>query len=394
MLSRVRRYVPEPGLQAYRATRRAWYRLQEHVVDQDLPRPPRPAVDASAPARLLIGPANFAGQGWAWARAAEQFLTGVDATNMAVERDRLVFPADYVVPAVVYRSLRWADEQRAVLRDTYTHVLLEAMRPVLGNRYGEDCRRDLVTLRKDGLSVGLVAHGSDIRLGSLHAELYPYSPWKDSGWELGRRLQAQAERLSRLMADDPGPAFVSTPDLLDFCPRATWLPVVVDGTDWTSDRPLLEARRPVVLHVPSNPELKGSRHIDAQMQPLHDRGLIEYRRTEGVPPQQMPGLVADSDIVIDQVALGLYSAMAVQAMYAGRVAVAHVHERVRARVGRELPIVEATPDDLTDVVERLVAERDEAREVAARGTVYAREVHDGRRSAAALTTFLGASLKP
>jgi hypothetical protein len=267
------------------------------------------------------------------------------------------------------------------------------MRPVVGNRYGEDCAKELAPLRAHGLQVGLVAHGSDIRLGSLHAELYPYSPWKDESWDYGRRLQAQAERLGKIINEDTGPAFVSTPDLLDFCPRATWLPVVVDSGPWVSDRPVLEARRPVVLHVPSNPHLKGSPFIDPQMQALHDRGLIEYRRTEGVPPEQVPALVADADIVIDQLVLGLYSAMAVQAMFAGRVTIAHVHERVRARVGRELPIVEATPDDLTAVVERLVAEREPARALAERGRDFAHDMHDGRASAAVLATFLGRPLR-
>lgn len=387
------RVLPEPALNGLRRVRRRYWKTATRIVPPAVEAPPRPPVRRTAAARVLIGPANFAGQAWAWGKAVERYLDDVDATVMTVKRGGLEFPSDYSLPIPLYRSDPWQREQEAWLAKSFTHVLIDAMRPVMGNRYGEDCAKELAPLRAAGLKVGLIAHGSDIRLGSLHAELYPYSPWRDDSWDYGKRLQAQAERLGAIMNEDDGAAFVSTPDLLDFAPRATWLPVVVESGPWHSDQPLLERARPVVLHVPSNPHLKGSHLIDPQMQALHDKGLIEYRRTEGVPPEDMPALVADADVVIDQVVLGLYSAMAVQGMFAGRVVLAHVHERVRSRIGRDLPIVEATPDDLTQVVERVVAERDESRALALRGTAYAHEMHDGRASAQVLSGFLGRPLR-
>lgn len=386
------RLLPESVLQGLRRARRTFWKARTRLVPPSDPAPPRPVV-RDEPVRALIGPANFAGQAWAWAKAVEQHLDGVATAVMTVQRGGLSFPSDYSLPIPVYRSDPWQRQQEAWIKDTFTHVLIDAMRPVMGNRYGEDCAKELAPLRAAGLQVGLIAHGSDIRLGSLHAELYPYSPWKDDSWDYGKRLQAQAERLGAIMNDDDGPAFVSTPDLLDFAPRASWLPVVVESGPWRSDVPLLERARPVVLHVPSNPHLKGSHLIDPLMQRLHDNGLIEYRRTEGIAPEQMPALVADADIVIDQLVLGLYSAMAVQGMFAGRLVIAHVHDRVRQRVGRPLPIVEATPDDLLEVVERIVAERDAHREIALEGTAFAHAMHDGRESARVLSGFLGRPLR-
>jgi hypothetical protein len=72
--------------------------------------------------------------------------------------------------------------------------------------------------------------------------------------------------------------------------------------------------------------------------------------------------------------------------------VSFVGDTVRARAleatGLELPIVEATPGTLVEVVEELLDDRDAARDVAAAGPSYVRENHDGRRSAAALAPFL------
>jgi hypothetical protein len=343
--------------------------------------------------RALVGPANFAGQAWAWARAAEQHLDGVDATVMTVARGPLQFDSDYAVPLAAYRSPRWQREQEQWVSGNFTHVLIDALRPLFGSRYGTTAAGDMAVLRRCGLQVGLIAHGTDIRVGSKHRELYEFSPWKDETWAHGKRLETSAVRLNVLMNSYEGPTFVSTPDLLDFAPRATWLPVVVDPQRWASSLPVLERTRPVVLHVPTNARLKGSQFIDPQMQALHDKGAIEYRRLEGVSPDAMPALVADADIVIDQLVLGLYSVMAVQGMCAGRVVVAHVADRVRERIGRDLPIAEATPETLTTVIERLISERDEARSFAIRGTSFAHDVHDGRRSAGVLAPFFDRPLR-
>lgn len=387
----VREHLPQPVVGALRSARRGWWRVSTRFRGTPADEPARPPV-ADTPVRLLVGPANFAGQAWAWGRAAEQHLDGVGATVMAVRRGTLDFEADYSVPLPVYRSYPWSLAQRRWITSSFTHVLIDAMRPLMGPLYGDDCRREIDMLRSAGLRVGLIAHGSDIRVPAQHRALYPRSPF-DPDHPTTRALQAQSERLSAVMLDFDGPTFVSTPDLLDFAPRAQWLPVVVDGARWVTDEPVLERARPVVVHVPSNPFLKGSHLVDAQLQQMSDSGRIEYRRLEGVPPERMPALVREADVVLDQFVLGLYSVMAVEGMFAGRVVVAHVAQRVRDRVPGELPVVEAEPEDVVAVLEQILADREAFRLVADAGRQYAQRVHDGTRSAEVLSGFLGRPLR-
>lgn len=391
MRRRLRQHLPQSAVSVLRAARRAWWRVSTRVRVRPAGEPARPDIP-DTPVRLLVGPANFAGQAWAWARSAEQHLDGVGATVMAVRRGILDFDADYAVPLQVYRSYPWSIAQRRWLTSSFSHVLIDSMRPLMGPLYGEDCRREIEVLRAAAVQVGLIAHGSDIRVPSQHRALYPGSPF-DPDHPTTRALQAQSERLSAVMLEFDGPTFVSTPDLIDFAPRATWLPVVVDGPRWAGGRVVLERPRPVVVHVPSNPFLKGSHLVDAQLQEMSDRGRIQYRRLEGVPPKLMPDLVRDADVVLDQFVLGLYSVMAVQGMFAGRVVVAHVADRVRDRVPGELPVVEAGPDDVVAVLEQILDAREAYREVAAAGQRYAVRVHDGTASAAVLAGFLGRPLR-
>ena len=161
---------------------------------------------------------------------------------------------------------------------------------------------------------------------------------------------------------------------------------------WANGTRPMQRERPVVVHAPTSSRLKGSELIEPIVRDLHDRGVIEYRRIEGVPSAEMPALFRDADIVLDQFRLGDYGVAACEALAAGRIVVGHVHESVRATVEREtgsvLPIVESDAASLTRVLGELISHRDHARELAARGPAFVREVHDGRRSAEVMKLFL------
>ncbi|HYU85714.1 MAG TPA: hypothetical protein VEK80_13020, partial [Kribbellaceae bacterium] len=357
-----------------------------------MPRLPDFPSVTDSPIRLLIGPTNSAGQGLAWARSA-QSLPDVTGTAFALRRGgRYGFADDYGVPIEIFGHPRWQRAQRRYVLTAYTHVLVESMRPLLGSGRASDASADIERMAGAGLRVGLVFHGSDIRLPSRHAERERWSPFHRAD-DLTERLERQARRFSAAVQAHPGPVFVSTPDLLLDVPAAQWLPVTIDPARWQlAAVPVMERRRPVVVHAPSNPLLKGSAVIETAMSDLAARGVVEYRRIDGVPHDRMPWVIGDADVVIDQLLMGLYGVAACEAMAAGRVVVSYVGDtvrsQVRTRTGLEVPIVEADPETLPDVVASLVADRDGSAERALEGIRFVDTVHDGRRSTEALRVWL------
>lgn len=348
---------------------------------------------APARTRLIVGPANMAGQGWAWASAVERFRSGVSAEVVALHRDGpLRFPADRYLTSGGWESV---DLHLALRRHVLgaTHALLESGLPLTGKaaRSGR-FSGDAGTLTAAGVAVGLLFHGSDVRNPRRHRELYPESPFADPNSQVSQDLQPRYDARMADVGDWTGPVFVSTPDLLDFVldrwPHALWLPVVVDLDAWRPGAEPLRRAKPVVLHVPSRGTLKSSPVVDAVVGDLAARGLVEYRRAEGVPPADMPALVADADIVIDQLAIGNVGVLAAQAMATGRLVVGHAAGAVRERFAGGVPQWEATPRTLRASLEEILDDRDRARELAAGGPEFARRQHDGRRSAAALAPFL------
>jgi glycosyltransferase involved in cell wall biosynthesis len=344
--------------------------------------------------RVFIGPANSAGQGYAWARAISRHCPDATAANFTFQRGRLDFPADHLVSAEQFRhDAAWAEEFRAHVANTYTHAILESNRPVFGARQ-RDARADIGYLGDAGLGVALMAHGSDVRIPSVFSDRERWSPFPNLDPSYVANLERKARDTVELFTTYSGPVFVSTLSLLSFVPNGSWCPVVVDPDSWATPHPALAGcGRPVVVHAPSNPVLKGSELLDRLLAELVRDGVIEYRRYSDVPPSQMPALYREADIVVDQVSgIADYGVAACEAMAAGRIVVSHVatdvREHVRQRTGLELPIIEATPENVCETIIGIVDDHHPANLVASLGPAFVRQVHDGRLSAETLASFV------
>lgn len=344
---------------------------------------------------MLIAPANYGAQGYRWARAAET-LEGVSAANLCFKSDdaKVVAPADFSVRKNVGKSSHlWARRQRKSIQENVTHMLVEAELPVLGALYGADLVEEVRDLQASGVKVAAVSHGTDVRLPSLHAALEPRSPYL-SDPELAARLEKAAAHNHATLDALQVPEFVSTPDLLEFRPNATWLPVVVDPAGWEGIPPTNLSREKLrVMHFPgSQPVFKGSKAIRAAMRRLETEGLIDYVEPKSVPFEKMADIIGDADVVINQVDMGLYAAVGVEAMLAGRLVVSQVWDSVRQHVeqatGRKVPIVEADAETLYQVVKDICLNRDSYRHLPQEGRDFAKAVHSPEHAAAVLQEFL------
>lgn len=357
----------------------------------DIPGPVEPPAGLR---RLYIAPVNFAGQGYRWARAAE-LLPGVGAVNMQYRNPTgdFGFAADYALPTAVFlRSRRWQKAQFEAVAEGFTHVLIEAVRPIFGELFDGDVRREVEALRGAGVEVGLIAHGTDVRVPSEHRADNPYSPFHGDEWDQTPALERSAQLKSDLARALALPTFYSTATLARHLPPATWLPVVIDPGAWQHDEPVLARRVPVVVHAPSSGIVKGTASIREAAERLAAEGLIEYHEAHGIPASEMPELYRSADIVVDALRMGNYGVAAVEAMAAGRVVITHLTELARqeaADAAATPPCVLADPDTIEQVLRDICADPEPYRMLAARGPEFARRVHDGRRSALAFAGFLG-----
>jgi hypothetical protein len=354
---------------------------------------PAPAdADTSKPVRLFIAPANYAGQGFRWARAAEE-NPNVSARNMVyAEINPFGYDVDFPVRwRTVTHSRAWQRAQLNALSTTFTHVLIEAEFPPLGGMFGENVIKQVESLRSSGTQIAMVCHGSDIRLPSRHKQLEKWSPFVNDDWVPVEKLEKVILNNQKMLDQIAAPTFVSTPGLLLDVPYAHLLPVVISPEKWATTNPVLHRARLRVVHIPSNPLVKGTAEISGHLQELHDEGIIEYLQVSGVAHEEMPNIFSQCDIVLDQFRLGDYGVAACEAMAAGRLVISHVssqaRDSIKSETGFSLPVVEANIDNIETILRHVHEHRDEYLPIAQSGPNFVRNVHDGRLSRAVLEKF-------
>lgn len=357
---------------------------------------PDPALpDEGVEVRLLIAPFNYAGQAWEWAQSLNRSSPSISAQNLTVVfPNDLGFASSARVPAAVFAGSReWRERQKEAYAH-YSHVMIESFTSTLGQGRGRGLEREIDWHLQEGREVAFLCHGTDVRSPRAHRERNAHSPFGEPDRAM-ERIERRAAENRRVMRTFDLPVFYSTPDLVHDVPEGTWLPLVVETERWEHAASVSGIRpgdraAPVVLHAPTSAKVKGTAAVERAVASL--RSAVEYRPLSGVPAAEMPQHIAGADIVIDQLLLGSYGVAACEAMAAGRVVVGNVAHDVRQavleRFGLELPIVQADPDSIAAVLERLASDRAEREETALRGPAFVRAVHGGDQTLETLRDFL------
>lgn len=326
--------------------------------------------------RVLYAPRDIAGQPSEWAAALRR--QGVDAqvwsfgeAAFGLRPDR-VWDQDRLLADPLYRWQVLDEAVRSfdVFHFQYGRGLIDAKEPVLPELW------DLPLLRSLGKRVYMHWHGSDVRLPSVHVQREPDSYLADATVDEDA-IRARIS-IARRYCDA---VFVSTAGLPDYVPDAELLPLALDVAAWKTTRGA-EPAVPIVVHMPSRRSTKGSDLVDAALRPLHEEGVIVYRPLSGLSRDQVKDEFKKADIVVDSLTIGDHGLVSCEAMASGAIAVAHVHERVRAREAmpgfavEECPIVEATGTTLGEVVRKLAADPGERARVRAEGLTWVAQRHD------------------
>lgn len=361
-------------------SRTAWVRDEEIV----------PSSGLLACARIGIGPANYASQANEWARALRE-CGQVSAESFSLPGNSRRLPERVLATSGRPRFRSSLDEMEIVLT-RYSHLLVDAFMDVFAGIVSDDIGPEIEILRRNGTHLGLIAHGSEVRLPQRHMDRIAHSYFRDAPADFMSAQTTQCNRNAATAAAFNGPIFVSTPDLLLDLPTATWLPVVIpEPQTWELDSAFTHSGPLRVLHRPSRsePPIKGTAFIMPVLEKLDAEGVIELvQAPELVAPEAMPSLMSNTDILVDQIQTGTYGVACVEAMWAGRAVVGWMAPDVRALCPTEVPVIDAAPQDFEAVMRELVRDRDGLHAIAEAGRAYAHEFHDGRASAEVLRAFV------
>jgi glycosyltransferase involved in cell wall biosynthesis len=133
--------------------------------------------------------------------------------------------------------------------------------------------------------------------------------------------------------------------------------------------------RPLILHAPSNRRIKGTEHVLSAVDALSAQGKqFEFALIEGVPNDEVREMLADSDIVVDQLHSLTVAGLAVEAMATGNAVLAR-HRRGYAGIPDDCPVVNVTPSTLVSELGELISDVPRRAALARAGRAYVEKYH-------------------
>lgn len=172
---------------------------------------------------------------------------------------------------------------------------------------------------------------------------------------------------------------VATPDLLKFCPKyAEWLPNPVSSSFFHPE-PQEPHENIRILHPCTNEKLKGTWILENAISELQAKGFnFDFKiigERNPVPWFDMPKYYAWSDIVVNELTLGVHSLVGIEAMLCERP----VLSSYTCRDVSDAPIIEITPKTLSLVLQEVICNPELRKEYGRKGRVWAMTHHDPER---------------
>ena len=236
---------------------------------------------------------------------------------------------------------------------------------------------DLTLLKKLGKKMVMQHWGSDVRTEKMVRSLnpYPLPPTYYSDEEIDRQLKILSAHIDTAIVQD----YEAYPYVKDYYKKVYVLPLACNVEDFEVAYPSVDNDNPLIIHAPTNRAFKGSDYIEEAMKKLEGKGKFTYQLLEKLSHEQAIAKYREADIIIDQLLCGTYGMFSVEAMAMGKPVVAFIRDDVRSKFPEDLPIVQATPETLADVLEDLINNPKKRHDIGVAGRKYVENYHAGER---------------
>ncbi|WP_210397636.1 glycosyltransferase family 4 protein [Motiliproteus sediminis] len=136
------------------------------------------------------------------------------------------------------------------------------------------------------------------------------------------------------------------------------------------------SEKPVVLHIPTEPEVKGTAYIVKAVDRLRQKKLdFDFVMKTGLSQSQVYDEISKCDIYVDELRCGSHGVTAVESMAAGKPTITYIRDDLLDKFPAELPLVNANPDTIERVLEKLLVDTDLRRDIGRNSRAYVEKYH-------------------
>ncbi len=331
------------------------------------------------PLRIWHGLTGCAGQ--PWIQSSAQNRAGAFARSMVVGPNYLGYNVHKHLPdATANASARAMTEiaHRFNVAHFYFRPLFYSSKNV-----AFPTAMDLLSLRAAGKSVIMNFRGSEVRLQEDFRRLNPYHYVDENPPAVAKfpdEIQRRYLNFTRSICSE---LVVIDPELGSFVPDAKVIPRSLDLSHW-QEVGLKNGPVPVVVHAPTKADIKGTSHVLEAVDALKAEGLeFEFKLVKGMSHSEAQQVYHDADIVIDQLRIGWYGVLSVEAMALGKALMCYIREDIQHTLpsGEAAPFMVTNPDTVKADLRQLLTDANLRQQYAAAGRRYCEQTHDSDKVA-------------
>lgn len=236
---------------------------------------------------------------------------------------------------------------------------------------------DLPLLKEMGKKMVMHHWGSDVRSDRMVRKLNPYRlpPTYYTDLKIDRQLKNFSKYIDTAIVQD----YEAYPYVKDYYKKVFVLPLACDVEDFEVSYPSVTNNKPVIIHAPTNRAFKGSDFVEAAVMQIQGKSEFTYQIVEKTSHEKAIAIYKNADIIIDQLLCGTYGMFSVEAMAMGKPVVAFIRDDVRNKFPADLPIVQATPETLADVLLELIQNPERRHELGKASRRYVERYHSAER---------------
>lgn len=136
-----------------------------------------------------------------------------------------------------------------------------------------------------------------------------------------------------------------------------------------------------IIHAPSNENYKGTKYINEAISRLKKEFDFNYKVINNVTHNELMAEIASSDLVIDQMLVGYYGLLSIEAMSLERPVVCYIRDDLWKKIKHECPIYNANPDTLYDILKGILNRPEQLVEVSKNSRRFVEKYHDSGKIA-------------
>lgn len=329
--------------------------------------------------RVLHLPVAGAGQPSAFANVMKDKGISASALCLADSAPPFRYEAD-LIPERVPNDLTSASRILKDLMLNYDIFDFHVHPLLFSAHYPFPTGMDLIMLRAAGKKVFFHFLGSEARLASVFESSSPYNYVAENPGGLFTTWKEDEQKIFFEFAKGVcNRVFVIDPEIQSYVGEALIVPRVVDLKKWTfvGTEPGEVLR---VVHAPSRRGAKGTEQVLSAVKKLRAEGMqIELRLVEKIPNEEAREIYKWADVVVDQLRIGWYGVLAVEAMALGKAVICYIRDDLKHYLPYPPPLATANPDNLYQVLKDLASNPAEVRSLGERGRKYVEELHDAEK---------------